>query len=147
MNDYMVWIWVAALVFFILVEALTSQLVSLWFIAGAAVAFAASLVDASLPVQLILFVFVSIAALFLLRPLVKQKVTSKMVPTNADMAVGRTVVVTQSIENDRAQGRVKLDSQDWAARSYDGEVILPGKKARVLAIDGVKLIVVSSKEE
>lgn len=142
-----VWIWSAAFLLFVVAEAFTAQLVSIWFIVGSITAFFAALFGAPVWAQLLIFAAVSVLSLFLLRPLVKKKATPRSVPTNADMAVGRVAVVTQEIRNDYAEGRVVLDGQSWSARSYDGRVFLEGERVRVLSIDGVKLIVVSTKED
>ena len=67
----MVWIWLGAIVLCGVVEALTAGLVSIWFVAGAAAALAATLLGAGTGVQLVVFVVVSAAALVLTRPLVR----------------------------------------------------------------------------
>ncbi len=142
-----VWIWAAAFLVFVLAEAFTAQLVSIWFMIGSIASFFAALFDAQFWVQLFIFAAVSVLSLFLLRPLVKKKAMTPKVPTNADMAVGRTAVVTEDIRNDYSEGRVALDGQSWSARSYDGRVFTEGERVRVLSIDGVKLIVVSTEED
>ena len=135
------WIWLAVLVGFILLEALTVQLVSLWFILGAAAAFVVSLLRLPFPGQLGLFLAVSVLTLVVLRPLLAKKVTPKKVPTNADMSIGKIAVVRVPIDNDLEQGRVYVDGLEWAARSKSGEPIEKDTKVLVEAIDGVKLIV------
>ena len=47
----MEWIWLAALVFFAVIEAVTSALVSLWFIGGALVSMIAALLGAPIWLQ------------------------------------------------------------------------------------------------
>ena len=53
----------------------------------------------------------------------------------------RVGVVTDPIDNDLSAGRARVGGLDWSARSSDGADIPAGEKIRVLAIDGVKLIV------
>ena len=50
--NYMIWIWLGAVILFGAVEAMTAGLVSIWFVAGALAALAAALLDASVLIQL-----------------------------------------------------------------------------------------------
>ena len=135
------WLWVAVVVAFVVLEIVTEQLVSLWFIIGSLAAFAAALFKLHPLWQVLVFFIVSGISLLALRPLVKNKINTKNVPTNADRLVGMVAIVNETINNQESTGRVSVDSSDWAAKSQDGEIILAGEKAVVQAITGVKLIV------
>lgn len=137
----MVWIWLGAIVLFGVVEALTAGLVSIWFVAGAAAALAATLLGAGTGVQLVAFVAVSAAALVLTRPLVRKLTQKGVVHTNADRVLGRTAKVTEVIDNDDSTGAVYVDGKTWTARSTDGEVIPVGEQVRIVGMEGVKLLV------
>ena len=65
-----------------------------------------------------------------------------VVPTNSDMVIGKTGVVTKKIEANK-YGEVKVFGNIWMATSSDE--IDVDNKVRILSIDGVKLIV--EKEE
>ncbi len=145
--DSLAWIWLIILVAFIVLEAVTAQLVAVWFIAGSAVGFASSLFGAPLWLQITLAVVVSIVTLIIVRPIVKKRLTPKTVATNADMSIGKTAVVTEKIDNEQGRGRVFLDGLTWTARSADGSLIAKGDKVTVFSIDGVKLIVNKYKEK
>ena len=80
-------IWLAAMIVLLIVEGIAPGLVSIWFAFGAFAAMIASLLHASLTVQLICFVVVSFASLCLTRPLVKKYVNAKVQPTNADAII------------------------------------------------------------
>ena len=71
-----VFVWIAATIAFIVVEAATTQLVTIWFAAGSAAATIAALLKADTLVQLIVFVAVSLIALVITRPIVKKLDTS-----------------------------------------------------------------------
>ena len=134
--------WVVALVVFLIVEALTAGLVSIWFVFGSLVALICAALGAAIWLQLFWFVIVSVATLVLTRPLVKRYVDSRSVATNADRCIGRTAVVTARIDNLAATGAVKLDGVVWTARSTnDAVAIETGERVTVRAIEGVKLIV------
>ena len=138
--QYMTWLWLGAIVVFGGVEAATAGLVSIWFVVGSAAALLAALLDASVTVQLALFVLGSAAALALTRPLVK-KLSRKVVPTNADRVIGCIGKVTETIDNENASGAVYADGKVWSARSAAREVIPAGTMVKVLSIEGVKLFV------
>lgn len=134
--------WVVALVVFLIVEAVTAGLVSIWFVFGSLVALICAALGAAVWLQIFWFVIVSVATLILTRPLVKRYVDSRSVATNADRSIGRAAVVTERIDNLAATGAVKLDGVVWTARSTDDAVVIEtGERVTVRAIEGVKLIV------
>ncbi len=134
--------WVVALVVFLIVEAVTAGLVSIWFVFGSLVALICAALGAAVWLQIFWFVIVSVATLVLTRPLVKRYVDSRSVATNADRSIGRAAVVTERIDNLAATGAVKLDGVVWTARSTDdADAIETGERVTVRAIEGVKLIV------
>ena len=109
--EHMVWVWVIVMALAAFVEAATPVLVSIWFSVGALVAMLAAYFGASLTVQLLLFVFVSIAALVGARPLAKRFVDPHIVPTNADRLLGAKAQVTEEIDNEHASGAVYIDGK------------------------------------
>jgi len=140
MNEYS-WLWLGAAVLFAVTEAATVSLVSLWLIGGALAAFVASLLGATLWVQVVLFVVVSGLLLACLRPFVKKFSQPKLTPTNLDRIVGMRAPVTEEIDNLRATGAVKVEGKVWTARSEDDAVISPGTTVEILRIEGVKVYV------
>lgn len=139
--EHMVWVWVAVMALAAFVEAATPMLVSIWFSVGALAAMLASYFGASITVQLLLFVFVSIAALVGLRPLAKRFIDPHIVPTNADRLLGGEAQVTETIDNERSAGAVYIDGKTWTARSEDGNIIPAGEQVEVVRMEGVKLFV------
>ena len=134
-------IWFGLLILFGILEAVTVSVVSIWFMAGSLAAILAALCGASLPVQIVLFLAVSVALLACLRPLVRKYVSPKITATNSDRVIGYTVVVTESIDNIAAQGAVKVGGVVWTARSSGGKPIAAGAQVQVDRIEGVKLYV------
>ncbi|MGN8890957.1 NfeD family protein [Dysosmobacter sp. HCP28S3_G4] len=144
--NYMVWGWLAAVVGFGVLEAVTAGLVSIWFVCGAVAALIAAACVLPFWVQMILFIAVSGAALILTRPLVKKLTAGKIVPTNADRVLGQTGKVTETIDNESAAGAVYVDGKTWTARSADGTVIPAGSRVVVESMEGVKLFVKLSEK-
>jgi len=134
-------IWLVIAVVMGVTEACTVQLVSVWFAIGSAAACITSLFTDQIYIQVIVFVVVTAIALAVTRPLVKKLKRKRPEATNADRYIGRSAVVVEAIDNDHAKGLVKVDNEKWTARSADGQLIEPGDRVVVTAIEGVKLIV------
>lgn len=64
--------WIIACIAFILIEAITQQLVAVWFVVGSACSLLVSLFDVSFDHQIIIFIIVSLLTLIALRPLLKK---------------------------------------------------------------------------
>ena len=138
-------IWLALMVIFLIAEALTVSMVSLWFAAGAVVALLLSLLHLQVWVQVVVFFVVSGVLLACLRPMVRRHVAPKIVPTNVDAIVGTRGIVTAEIDNVCAAGQVKVNGMEWSARSTTGEIIPEGTLIRVERIEGVKAFVTPVK--
>ena len=134
-------IWLALMVVFLITEAMTVSMVSLWFAAGAVVALLLSLLKIQIWVQVVLFFVVSGVLLACLRPMFRRHVAPKLTPTNVDAIVGSRCMVTAEIDNVCAAGQVKLNGMEWSARSTTGQIIPEGAMVRVDRIEGVKLFV------
>ena len=146
---YMEVLWLALLIVFAVLEASTVSLVSIWFMGGALTALIAALCGAEIWLQVVLFFVVSIALLLCLRPLSKKLLKKKKVATNADSNIGKTAVVTETIDNLRGTGAVKISGVEWSARSVDDSVLEKDAVVRILRIEGVKVCVerAEKKEE
>lgn len=139
--NYMALIWLLLMVVFLAVESSTVTVVSIWFAVGALAALILSLLDVQIWVQVVVFLAVSCALLAALRPLVKKFITPKIVKTNIDSVIGSIGLVTQTIDNVKAEGQVKLGAMFWTARSASGGVIPAQTLVQVVRIEGVKAFV------
>ena len=134
-------LWLALTILFVIAEAATVGMVSLWFAGGALVAMVAALLNWPVWLQAALFLAVSGLLLLALRPIVQKHFTPKLTKTNVDAVIGKTGIVTARIDNIAACGTVKLGAMEWSARSTDGSCIEPGTQIRVDRIEGVKVFV------
>lgn len=142
MSDSMMYIiWAVAIVGFGVLEAVTVQLVSIWFVIGSVAGLVAALLGAPIYLQVIICIAVSVLALLVTRPLVRKKLKTQVQPTNADRVIGQTAVVVEEINNLAQTGTVKIDGKVWTARSSDDKILPPNSLVAVEKIDGVKLIV------
>lgn len=133
--------WFVLMIVFLLVEASTVCVVSIWFAVGALSAMIASLLGGQLWLQVLLFLVISAALLAALRPITKKYFTPKLVKTNVDAVIGATGIVLEPIDNTHSTGRVKLGGMEWSARSTGGESIEKGALIRVDRVEGVKVYV------
>ena len=141
MENYIVFVWIAFAVFMLICEALTTQLVSIWFVLGGVAAAVTCIFTDSLLIQTLVFVSVSLIALIVTRPLVKKFINNKKQPTNSDRLIGRVGIVVADILNYKGEGQVNVDGKIWSAKSVDGCEIKSGANVRIAAIEGVKLVV------
>ena len=132
-------IWGGAAVVFLVIEAATVGLATIWFAGGAIIALIAAAVGAAYWLQIVLFLAVSVVLLACLRPFVRRYITPKKERTNADRVLGAEGVVTETIDNLEATGAVKVGGVEWTARAVRDETIPAGARVIVRSIDGVKL--------
>ena len=109
---------------FLLLEASTFSMTSVWFAVGAAAALLTCLFTDSFRAQALVFIVVSILCLLAFRPLAA-KLRQKITPTNGDRNLGREATVLTTVTAD-LPGRVRLDGVDWNARcATPGDILTP----------------------
>ena len=134
-------LWLVLLIVFLVVEAVTVTLVSLWFAAGALAALLVSFFGAAIWLQVLIFLAGSTIALAALRPVARKYIRPKITATNVDAVIGSTGLVTVAVDNVTASGQVKLGAMVWSARSTSGDPIPEGTLVRADRIEGVKVFV------
>jgi membrane protein implicated in regulation of membrane protease activity len=67
--------------------------------------------------------------------------------TNAEGILGKEAIVTAAIDNLKGTGQISLEGMDWTARTRDGQTVSKGSVVRILAIEGVKVIVEKVEKE
>ena len=137
-------VWLVAVAGFLLLEAATTALVSIWFAAGAVVALIISFFTRSIVVQFVAFALVSAVALAIALPLLGSYRKRKAPITNgALLSVGKRGIVLQAILPGEV-GRVRVDGLDWQARA---DTALPkGPRIEVGDADGAVLVVCAVEE-
>ena len=138
--------WLFIMIGLLAVEIPTMGLTTIWFAGGALAAFPVALAGLGLPVQVAVFVGVSLVLLVFTRPIAQKHLNRRTVKTNVESLVGRTALVTQAIDNKKAEGQVQIEGVIWTARSADGNAIPEGASVRIEKVNGVKLIVTLTKE-
>ncbi len=141
----MAYIWLGAFVFFLILEGITVQLVSIWLAVGSLAALGAYSLDVPVWGQIVVFGVVTLVCILFTRPLLRRFLAQQKIKTNADRYVGQTGIVVQDINNDAARGQVQVMGSIWTARAVGNAQIPEGEKVRVESIEGVKLLVSNLK--
>lgn len=141
MEQYMWIVWLAIFVVAIIIEATTTELVSIFFCFGSIVALIISFIPgASWWVQLIVFIVVSGASLLGLRPLVHKYFNKEKRNTNVDELIGKKITILDLNKDNLYEA--KVNGLVWRVMTVDEEEQLKeNDKAEVVAISGNKLVV------
>lgn len=138
--------WFVLLIAFSVIEAVTVQLVSVWFALGSIGALIAAFLGAKFLAQITVFIIVSVICIIATRPIIRKFHSKGVQSTNADRCIGQNAMVIEQIDNMKAQGQVRVNGNVWTARSEDNEIIPVETIVKIVKIEGVKLIVKTEKE-
>lgn len=139
----MFYVWFIIAVFLGILEALTVNLVSIWFVISALLALITTFITDNIVIQVGVFVLGGVA----LMPISKRilsKIKFQNTRTNIDRIIGMKGIVTEDITKDNI-GEVKVDGKRWSA--YSDTDISKGEPVRVLSINSVKIKVEKWKEK
>ena len=141
MENYMIWVWLAVFVIAVVLEALTQDLISIWFSIGALVSLC---ICNTVPIyiEIIVFAVVSLLALVATRPLVKKMTERAVRYTNVDNLVGKRVKVMSRISKYNA-GEIKINGIIYTATLLEeaNSDIEEDSVVEIVAIKGNKVIV------
>ena len=139
-------VWLGVMLVLIVIELATLGLTTIWFAGGAAVAFVAALLGANVIVQAVLFFIVSVLLLVFTRPFAARYINRGHVSTNVEAIPGKTAVVIEEISNLNGTGRVRLDGNEWMARTEEEDQVIEKEElVHVLRVSGAQLIVAEKK--
>lgn len=131
--------WLCAMVVFLIVEAATPMLISIWFAVGSLIAGICSYAGLGDSACMLIFATVSAVSIVVFKKFYGDKFAPRHEKTNADRLIGAKGVVENDIDPIKGQGTVLVGGNLWSAKA---EYSVPsGAKVEVLAIEGVKLVV------
>ena len=144
-----VYLWAGLCIGCLIVEALTVNLVSIWFAVGALLSMIAAAAGLNGAWQLGIFCIGSAVMIAGLRPMAKRLLKkTKGEHLNADRVIGKTAVVREAVNNLEGTGSVICSGMTWTARAADdSEIFQPYEPAKVLRIEGAKLIIEKERKE
>lgn len=135
----MFYVWFVIAIVLGIIEVLTTNLVSIWFVISALVSMIVSTFTDNIIIQIGVFVVLGI----LLMPISK-KIKVIYTSTNFDRIIGMKGIVTEDITIDNI-GEVKVDGKRWSA--YSDTDISKGESVKVLSINSVKIKVEKWEEK
>ena len=140
--------WLISFGILLLIEICTLGLTTIWFAAGALVAFLMAVLNLPLFVQVAAFLAVSILMLVFTRPIMTKHLNAKTTKTNAESLVGGKARVLIPVNNLKSEGQVMVGGMEWSARSTKDEVTFQkDEMVRIAGISGVKLMIESLDKE
>ena len=142
MEAYMWIIWLGIFVISIVIEALTAEVVSIFFAAGSMVALIISFIPGvDWWIEVIVFVVFSGASLLGLRPLMHRFLSKEKRNTNIDEMIGKKGLMIKDCD-ELNHGEIKVNGVIWTAISADeNEAIKANEKVVIVGVNGNKLIV------
>jgi membrane protein implicated in regulation of membrane protease activity len=140
MPAWLVWLIIAGVL--AAGEAASGTFVMLMIGGGAVGGAVTAAAGGPLLIQVVVFILVTVALLWLVRPIaIRRLQSSPPAITNSEALVGRDAVVLTPVSRDEG-GRVRLNGGEWSARTIDPiQELLPGTRVTVIAIEGATAIV------
>ena len=132
-----VWIWLAAVVIFLILELMTPTLIFACFVVGSLVSGAVGFFyPENYYLQIGVFVGISVILLPLTRTLAKKITRESPQKSNVDALIGKVGLVTKAIDPDLG-GQVRLEGEVWMATANEG--IEVDSKVTVTSVSGTKV--------
>nr|MBO4517603.1 NfeD family protein [Clostridia bacterium] len=136
-----VYIWLGITAAALVIEFMTTEMVSVWFAGGGVVAMVLAGVGLDWYFHLPAFIAVSFALMLCFRRLVMAKLNKGDVKTNADSVIGKEFILLSDIGFNKA-GTIKVNGVVWTAITEEESAEIPaGKIVVVERIEGNKYIV------
>lgn len=132
----MFYVWLTIVILLTLVEVMTVNLTTIWFVLSGLIALGVSFVTDIFIIQFACFVILGIIFLLISKPFVKKVLSKRMEKTNIDRIICMTGIVIKDID-DIENGEVKVDGKVWTA--YADEKIKCKEKVKILEIKGSKI--------
>ena len=137
----MITLWIFVAIASIVIEIITlGDLICIWFAVGALVSGLLAWAKVSTAIQFVTFFVVSIGVMLIVRPLAAKYLRGNVVATNSDRLIGMNAVVTRDITAD-SWGERQVSGMTWSTFRIDNQPVKKDTVVRIMAIDGVKLIV------
>lgn len=139
----MFYLWLIVIIVLTIIECMTVNLVTIWYVASALVSLILSLFMDSFLIQFGVFAILGTIFLLTTRKALNRLIKNKNEKTNLDRVIGMKGIVTEEIKkNDN--GEVKVDGKRWTA--YADKKIKVDSIVQILEINGVKLKVKEVEE-
>ncbi len=141
-----IWIWLGVVAASLIIEFMTMELISVWFLVGGILALILAALKVPVEVQISVFVVTSLVFLLVLRKPLLKKIIKPTQKTNTDALIGESFDLLSDIKFD-LPGTIKINGVIWSAVAEDGQEIEKGTIVDIVSIKGNKILVAKSKKE
>ncbi len=138
-----VWlIWLIATAILIIIELISGMVASFCLAIGCLAAMIVSALQIGMEIQLTAFAIATVLSFIFIAPVVKKWQNGKNEKSNTqggsnmDALIGRVVDVIQEIPCNGI-GRIRIDGDNWQARSISNEAITAGSKVKVVSYESI----------
>lgn len=132
----MFYIWLAIIILLAIAEAMTINLVTIWYVASGIVALILSFFIDNFTIQFAVFTLLGTFLLITTRQFLQTFLNTKNVKTNLGRIIGMNGIVVEEI-NKNNNGAVKVDGKVWTA--YADKKIKVDSTVKVLEINSSKI--------
>lgn len=135
------WIaWLAVAVFFLVVELLTTTLVSIWFVPAAIITCLLTFVIDSVVWQIAIFLVLSAIFMVVARKIYKKHIKKPIDDVDQnEKLLGKAALVTE--DTNAISGRILVGDVYWRAVSENGNTIPKGETVVIKSVNGTTLVI------
>ena len=140
-------IWLILCGIFLLIEIFNISFLLIWPGIGSFFAFIASILGASIEIQIAVFAITTTIMIIFMKPLVKKLFKNKDdTKMNNNAMIGKKGIVIKEINPLEDTGQVKVAGELWSAITLDNTKIEINEIVKVTKVEGVKLVVTKDNE-
>ncbi len=133
-------IWLAVGIFFLIVELITSSLVSIWFVPSAIITCLLSFIIDSFWIQVAIFVVLSAVFMVVCRKIYNKHIKKPVDDIDQnEKLLGKTATVTE--DTNSITGRILVGDVYWKAVSENGETLPKGETVIIKSVNGTTLTI------
>ena len=133
-------IWLAVGIFFLIVELITSSLVSIWFVPSAIITCLLSFIIDSFWIQVAIFVVLSAVFMVVCRKIYDKHIKKPVDDIDQnEKLLGKTATVTE--DTNSITGRILVGDVYWKAVSESGETLPKGETVIIKSVNGTTLTI------
>jgi membrane protein implicated in regulation of membrane protease activity len=137
--EFLKWGWAVLSVIFFVAEIFTAGFFLVCFGVGALAATLVAFLGWGLTGQMAAFVIFSAAAMVLVRPFANRVSSHAPNIVGIDRVLGKQAIVIKTIQPELAQGRVRVDREEWLADNIEGKTLEVGTAVTIIAVEGTRL--------
>lgn len=137
-NPWVAWLCVA--IFFLVVELLTTTLVSIWFVPAAIIVCLLTFVIDSVVWQVAIFVVLSAVFMGVARKIYKKHIKKPVDEVDQnEKLLGKAALVTE--DTNAISGRILVGDIYWRAVTENGDTIPQGETVVIKGVNGTTLVI------